>query len=150
MRSKVRVALALLVFTLVCGAAAAQTAPGFRPLTDFAQLQTNPFNKGDTASSAPLNKPMTLASNAQAAIQGMRAAPDRRFYTARIVKTEPRRATPPFFGGFGGMPSFYGPYGWNKPYRWDGPYRYYGSFGWDWGGVSDKVVGKVLENMESH
>jgi hypothetical protein len=144
MRSNVRVAQALLASTLVCGTAAAQNVAGFRPLTDFAQLQSYP-SEGDIVSNAPVNNRMMLAINAQVAVQGISGTADRRFYITRSVTPEPRRETPPFNAGFG-MPSFYGPYGWNKPYRWDGPYRYYGSFGWDWGGLSNKVVGKVLGN----
>jgi hypothetical protein len=144
MRLNVRVAQVLLASTLVCGTAASQDVAGFRPLTDFAQLQSYPSSEDDIVTNAPVSNRMTLAIHAQLAVQAVSGPADRRFYTTRTITIKPRRETPPFNAGFG-MPGFYGPYGWNKPYRWDGPYRYYGSFGWDWGGLSDKVVGKVLE-----
>jgi hypothetical protein len=140
--------VALLASTLICGTAAAQNvAYGFRPLTDFAQLTSYPLNESDMVGTALARHRHTLALNTQDALSGTNRPVDPRSYVTWKATTEPRRKVPRFSGGFG-MPGPYGPYGWNSVHVWYGPYRYYGSFGWDWGDLSNTIVGKLLNKLD--
>jgi hypothetical protein len=128
---------------LICGVVEAQKVDSdFRYTTNFAELKSFAIKEGQMIDNVLVNDRITRVITDTLVLKGLSKADNPVVYVVPNLTTETRRKVTTFNAGFG-LPSFYGPYGWDSPYRWGGRYRYYGGYGWDWGGLTSYQVRTV-------